>query len=196
MADLSRALASSLGKPLRYVILPSKRFEAAAIEGQIDLRCYLEPGWLDAPHNYEWSSTLFSFNDVLVGQRNSRPPRKLQELEPGASVSVVGGYVYPGVDAQFKSGVLRRDISPDQVKVLAKVARGHTPYGVSNVLALNWYLKRNPDANLSNWQLQVGHVDFHCVVPRASPLDASRTFKALDRMRQSGELEAMLDSYR
>ncbi|MBV8468458.1 MAG: transporter substrate-binding domain-containing protein [Burkholderiaceae bacterium] len=194
--DLSKALAVSLEMPLRFVILPGKRFEAASMDGQFDLRCYLEPAWVEAPEAYEWSGALFSFNDVVVGQRDSPSPRALKDLASGARVSVVEGYVYPGVDAQFKSGALKRDVSPDQVKVLAKVARGHTPYGISNVLALSWFVRHNLDANLSNWQLAVGHVDFQCVVPHASSLDASKTFKALHQLKQSGALDEILGNYR
>jgi len=194
--DIAQALAAALKKSLQFVVLPGKRFEAASVDGQFDLRCYLEPTWVKTPEAYEWSGTLFSFDDVIIGQRNAVAPHTLQNLQLGARVSVVDGYFYPGVDPKFKSNALTRDVSPDQIKVLAKVARGHTPYGISNVLALNWFLKQYPEANLSTWQLPVGHVDFQCVVPHASPLNAIMTFKLLNRLKQSGELDTILSKYR
>ncbi len=50
-----------------YVVLPRKRIDAAALQGEIDLRCYISPGFVDNPDHYVWSPGLFEISDVLFG---------------------------------------------------------------------------------------------------------------------------------
>jgi polar amino acid transport system substrate-binding protein len=194
--DIVKMLGASVGRPISQVSLPRKRIEGAALAGEVDLRCYTNPKWTDAPDAYVWSEPLFELADVLFSTDAIAEPRSLSELPKGALISTVLGYKYPTLDAAFASGALRREDAVDQEKVLLKLSAGRTPYGLTTALALDWYKRITPRHHLSAWKLPLTTTAIHCAVPKASPIPPGPIIEALNSLKKSGRIEAILRNYR
>ena len=54
--DLTQAIGAALHMPVRYVVLPRKRVEAAVQAGEVDVRCYFNPAWTPSPGQYIFSN--------------------------------------------------------------------------------------------------------------------------------------------
>ena len=196
MFDLSKAIEKQLQTPVVYVVLPRKRIDAAVLQGDIDLRCYISPAFVDNPEQYAWSPGLFEISDVLFGTAGSVFPRSLDAIPAGSAVSTVIGYVYPALDSLFATGRLKRDDTVGQENVHLKMAAGRTPYGVGDSIALNWYEKETGFHGLSSWRLVISRRDFQCAIPKNGTADTGRLMKAFEALKKANQFEEILRRYR
>lgn len=194
--DVTQALGKALGISVHYLVLPRKRIDGAVLAGDIDLRCYSNPGWTALPNEYTWSGNLFDITNVVFGGEGVAEPKDLANIKPGSPVSTVLGYSYAALDPFFTNGQLRRDDSPDQEKVMMKLDVGRTPYGAADTLTLNWYLRNTPQNRLAKWRLVTSQHDFQCGVTKTSTVAAAKIIDALQGLKRSGRIEEILRNYR
>jgi polar amino acid transport system substrate-binding protein len=194
--DIGKALGAALGIPVQFVNLPRKRIDAAAIAGDIDLRCYLNPAWTEFADQYVWSEILFGVSDVLVGGEQVPEPKSLADLPGKTRITTVLGYIYPTLAPLFDSGHAIRDDAADQEKVLLMVSGGRNPYAVSNSLGLAWYQRITPRHALASWRLELSRYDIHCAVPKKGAIPADTINDALAKLKADGEIEKILARYR
>jgi ABC-type amino acid transport substrate-binding protein len=194
--DLGRALEAPLSAQVEFVVLPPNRQDAASLAGRFDLKCYLNAQWTTIPEHFVWSPSLFELADVIFGHASQVNPVNVTAIAPGASVSAVLGYIYPTLTPAFTSGQLKRDDSPDQEKVMLKVAAGRTPYGVADALALQWHQRNTDQHQTSSWRIPVSQHEFRCAVPKNGKIPATRILTALNGLKKSGKIEAILKRYR
>ncbi|MBK6637239.1 MAG: hypothetical protein IPG34_05900 [Rhodocyclaceae bacterium] len=199
MFDLGMALGAATGRPVSFVSLPRKRIEGAVLAGDVDIRCYTNPTWIDAPEAYRWTEPLFELRDVIVGGVggvSAKPLRQVSDAAQGSILSAVLGYRYPSLDAHFDSGLFKREDTVDQEKVLLKVGAGRTPYGVSNQAALDWYRLTTPRHGLADWTLTVATSAIHCAIPKTNPWSQGTLIEALNSLKRNGKIDAILRSYK
>lgn len=196
MFDLAAALAETVSSPVIHVPLPRKRVEGASLAGEIDVRCYLNPKWTDAPDAYQWTEPLFELNDVIFGGIAARPLRVASDVAAGSIMSTVLGYRYPALDPLFQSGQIKREDTIDQEKVLLKVTAGRTPYGISNQLTLDWYRRSTPRHELADWKAVIATSAIHCALPKASLWQGPPLLEALNSLKRTGRIDAILRNYR
>jgi polar amino acid transport system substrate-binding protein len=194
--DLAQSVAKAIAMPLEFVALPRKRLDGAALAGDFDLRCYFNPQWTEIPDRFVWSPKLFELSDVIFGTESTPEPKDLASLTNGALISTVLGYGYPTLEPLFLSGKLKREDAVGQENVMLKMTALRTQYGVSDVLALNWYMRITPKHRLSTWRLGIARQDFQCAIPRTSKVSPAVIFKALDEIKRSGKIDEILKSYR
>ncbi|MBC7917086.1 MAG: transporter substrate-binding domain-containing protein [Rhodoferax sp.] len=196
MFDLARSLEKQMATPVVFVVLPRKRLDAASIGGDIDLRCYLTPLWTQIPEQFTWSGRLFDITDVIFGAAAAQQPKDISDIPHGSKISTVLGYSYPALEANFANQQLRREDTIDQEKVMLKLSVGRTPYGTSDVLALDWYKRNTPRHRLSNWTLTFSRKDFQCGIPKAGNIAPARILSALEAIKKSGRIDEILRNYR
>ena len=196
MYDIAIAIGKQLHMPITFVVLPRKRIDYAAHTGDIDIRCYLSPRWVDSPDQYVWSGQLFEITDVVFGRSEISNPTDIQNIPDGSLISVVLGYEYPELNVYFNSGKLKRDDTTDQEKVNRKITADLTPYGVSESMALNWYERVIPEHGHSNWRLVFSTHDFQCGIPKSGRINSSKIIKALLYMKSHNEFETILQKYK
>lgn len=194
--DLYKAVAQKMGLPVFQVVLPRKRIEGAVANGEIDLRCYFNPKWTSTPDAYDWSKPLFPIQDVLFGHEGTPELRAVADLAKGTAISTTLGYTYPTLEPLFARGDLVRDDSVDEEKVLLKMTADRTPYGVTKSNALDWYRRSIPRHKLAPWRLVIDSAEVYCAVPKNAAIPAARTLGALEDLRKSGRIDAILRAYR
>ncbi|MDT8990251.1 transporter substrate-binding domain-containing protein [Curvibacter sp. APW13] len=194
--DLYKAIAQKAGLTLVPVVLPRKRIDGAVVNGEVDLRCYFNPKWTSTPDSYDWSKPLFPIQDVLFGHTGTAELRSVQDIERGTAISTVLGYSYPTLEPLLLRGDLKRDDSVDEEKVLLKMTADRTPYGVAKSIALDWYKRQVPHHQLAPWRLVIDSADVYCAVPRNTSIAAPRLLGAIEELRKSGRIDAILKAYR
>lgn len=195
-ADLYLTIAQKMQLRLVPVVLPRKRVDAAVGKGEIDLRCYFNPRWTSAPQAYAWSKPLFTVENVLFAHQGMQELRTLKDLPKGTSISTALGYTYATLEPLFARGDALRDDSTDEDKVLRKMTADRTPYGVTNSNALDWYRRNEPAHKLAPWRLVIDSTEVHCAVPHNAAIAAARTLDAVEELRKSGRIDAILRAYR
>ncbi|MBB5204277.1 ABC-type amino acid transport substrate-binding protein [Inhella inkyongensis] len=188
--ELALRLGQLLKRRVQFVPLPRARLDAGAVAGEYDLRCHASPDWVRQPEAYVWSAKLFVLPEVLVGQSQSPPLRRLQDLGSQDSVGAALHFSYPQLEA-LPNGWRRDDaLSPD--RALRKLALGRTRYAVATLFEVTAFEREAAAPGLSEWRLPIGHAPYHCAVPKAGKVAAADVLGALRRLVEQGEIEALM----
>ena len=193
--DVMLSLATQVGVPAEFHVLPRARVQSAMEHGEVDIRCYAAQSWLpNQSGDYIWSIPLWTQPDMLI----SRPPGPASvspEHLSHQSIGTVLGYSYPTLQPLFDSSQLHRDDARNQEQVLQKLQAGRNRYAVSNQWSLEWFNQRLlPEQRLQSVAvLQVQHVG--CYVRNDPDVPVQRILRTLLRMKMSGEIDDIIGLY-
>lgn len=193
--DISQAIAEQLRLPVQYVVMPRLRVDAAALAGEFDLRCHINPEWVRGPDDYRWSPSLFELADALIGHTTAEPPKSVEQIPTGQTIGTVLGFIYPALEERFANGSLKRDDTLTVDRMLIKLSLKRSQYGVANLRDVAWYVRGTPDHQIAPWRMVLTQADYRCAVPRASAFEAADILAAIDRIKSSGQIERILAKY-
>jgi len=192
--DVLVSLATRVGVPAEFHVLSRARLAGAMERGEIDIRCYVSPDWLDDRDNYLWSVPLFFQRDLLVGAPGT--PSKVVPAALGKQpIGTVLGYTYPTLDLLFDNGQLQRDDARSQEQVLAKLLAGRYRYGVTNQWALDWFNQRHPVDQQLHQVAILQEQELSCYVRKDPKIPTQRILQILSDMKASGEIDAIVQLY-
>ena len=140
--DLQQRMAAKVGRKADMLVMPSLRVEHAMASGEIDVRCYVSPNWINADHyRFIWSLPFMTQRDLLLGNH-------AEQLQPEAlhneRLGTVLGFTYPRLDPLFNSGQIQREDARTQDQVLHKLSARRYRFAISNELSLNWFNRQLP----------------------------------------------------
>ncbi|WP_448106963.1 substrate-binding periplasmic protein [Pseudomonas azerbaijanoccidentalis] len=193
--DVMLSLATQVGVPAQFHVLPRGRVQSAMEHGEVDVRCYAAQSWLpNQSGDYIWSIPLWTQPDLLV----SRPALQTSVVPaslPRQSIGTVLGYSYPTLQLLFDANQLLRDDARNQEQVLEKLHAGRNRYAVSNQWSLDWFNQRlMPEHQLlSVAVLQEQSVG--CYVRNDPKVPVQRILRTLVRMKMSGEIDDIIRLY-
>ncbi|WP_437882909.1 substrate-binding periplasmic protein [Pseudomonas sp. LRF_L74] len=194
--DLQMRMAEKVGRKAELLVMPRKRVQQMLVDGEIDVRCNVNPAWLHESHyQYIWSVPFMVQRDLLVGMPNSPAVQDLAQLH-GETIGTVLGYSYPTLQPLFDSGELRRDDARTQELVLAKLVAGRYRYAVSNELSLNWFSRQHHQQASLRAMLKITEDLAACIVRDEPDVPTMRLLRALVQMSNDGEFQAILGKYR
>lgn len=193
--DVMLSLATQVGVPAEFHVLPRARVQNAMEHGEVDIRCYAAQSWMpNQSGDYIWSIPLWTQPDVLISRKSpltSVAPANL----PQQSIGTVLGYSYPTLQPLFDADRLRREDARNQEQVLEKLLAGRYHYAVSNQWTLDWFNQRLlPDRQLQGVAvLQTQNVG--CYVRNDPKVPVQRILRTLLRMKMSGEIDDIIRLY-
>ena len=193
--DLTQAISAAMQEPVRYVVLPRKRLEAATLAGETDVRCYFNPAWTKYPDQYLFSAALFDVSDVLVGAPGTQAITNVADLPKGTTVGRVLGYVYPNLEHRFNAQSLLREDARDMEKVLKKLGRGRNSYAVVNSRVLAWLRRQSAIGAIAHWSLPLERTYFYCAVRKDAAPKTRAVLETINRLKASGQIDKILQSY-
>lgn len=198
LSDLGRAVAREMGTTLRQVPQSRRRMEAAVQSGQVDFTCYVSPQWLDEPHAVQWSvESLLQVERIVTLRGRMMPALTLEELE-GKRVATQLGYRYPGLDAWFNSGKVKR-VDETRVPLLFKSLEvGTSDALVTSEDEIEGFYFTQPSAR-EKFEVSayvVSKVATQCAVSKHSRYPLTAYDKALSALIKRGEIGRMAAAYR
>ncbi|MCY1280420.1 hypothetical protein D9M68_258290 [compost metagenome] len=192
--DLYTRLAEKVGRRAELLVMPRLRVQQMLARGEIDVRCYVNPSWLsESHHQYIWSVPFLVQRDWLVA-RHAEPVRA--EQLRGELIGTVLGFTYSRLEPLFASGQLLRDDARTQDLVLHKLDAERYRYAVSNELSLAWFNRSQPAGRRLNPLDQLSEDLVGCIVRDEPDVPTMPLLRALVRMREDGEFDAILARYR
>jgi len=192
LKDIGDALAARLGRRPEYVVLPSKRLDAALTVGEVDVACNQTPEWRSAA--LIWTVPLFQDRGWLVVRSNQPPVRRMEELA-GKRVGMVQGYVYvdPPPEVQAR---LERDDAPSMRANIEKFLRGYNDYALVNELSFRYYLKRSGSTVAIHPPLMQPVFEPACGISPRSRISAAKIQRAAADLVTAHAMSRLLDRYR
>ncbi|AWA38858.1 amino acid ABC transporter substrate-binding protein [Pseudomonas fluorescens] len=193
--DMMLSLATQVGVPAQFHVLPRARVQNAMEHGEVDVRCYAAQSWLpNQSGDYIWSIPLLFQRDLLIS-RQDQPTTADPAHLPRQSIGTVLGYSYPTLQPIFDADRLWREDARNQEQVLEKLLAGRYRYAVSNQWALDWFNQRL----LPGQQLQAVAVlqeqKVGCYVRNDPNVPVQRILRTLVRMKMSGEIDDIIRLY-
>ncbi|MEA1606947.1 substrate-binding periplasmic protein [Pseudomonas spirodelae] len=194
LVDLQQRMAAKIGRKADMLVMPSLRIGYAMASGEIDVRCYVSPNWINADHyRFIWSLPFMTQRDLLLGNR-------AEQLQPealhGERLGTVLGFTYPRLDPLFNSGQIQREDSRTQDQVLHKLSAGRYRYAISNELSLSWFNRHQPPGQKLYALSEVAADPVSCMVRDAPDVPTMALLRAMVQMKQAGEFDALLARYR
>ncbi|WP_025110349.1 ABC transporter substrate-binding protein [Pseudomonas sp. H1h] len=193
--DIMLSLATQVGVPAEFHVLPRTRVQNAMERGEVDVRCYAAQSWLpNQSGDYIWSIPLLFQRDLLISRRD-QPPHVDPARLPRQSIGTVLGYSYPTLQPLFDANRLQRDDARNQEQVLEKLLAGRYHFAVSNQWTLDWFNQRLlPEQQLQGVAvLQEQHVGYY--VRNDPRVPVQRILRTLLRMKMSGEIDDIIRLY-
>ncbi len=121
--DIMLSLATQVGVPAEFHVLPRARVQNAMEHGEVDVRCYAAQSWLpNQSGDYIWSLPLLFQRDLLIS-RDNQPLHIDPARLPRQSIGTVLGYTYPTLQPLFDADHLQRDDARNQEQVLETPGR-------------------------------------------------------------------------
>ena len=193
--DILLSLATQVGVPAQFIVLPRARVQSAMEHGEIDVRCYAAQSWLpNQSGDYIWSVPLWFQRDLLVSRKEHGARINPARL-PRQAIGTVLGYSYPTLQPLFDADQLQREDARNQEQVLEKLLAGRYRYAVSNQWTLDWINQRlQPEQQLQGVAvLQEQHIG--CYVRNDPKVPVQRILRTLLRMKMSGEIDEVIRLY-
>ncbi|MDE3737622.1 ABC transporter substrate-binding protein [Pseudomonas resinovorans] len=189
---LGERIAKDLSVSVSFVETPNKRIEESLKNGRIHLICNSNPEWMvDAPA-YHWSPPLFEEEDVLLQHRDSPAINGLTDLK-GKVLGTSLGYAYsmPLMEAFANHDVERKDVRDLDTR-LNLLSHKRLDAVIDMRRALAYELAARPDVPLVFSPWVVERYRLHCAYGNQLPVAAEHLDAALRSLRDSGELESLL----
>jgi len=193
--DMMLSLATQIGVPAQFHVLPRARVQNAMEHGEVDVRCYAAQSWLpNLSGDYIWSIPLLFQRDLLISRQGLPAQSDPADLSR-QSIGTVLGYSYPTLQPLFDADRLWREDARNQEQVLDKLLAGRYRYAVSNQWTLDWFNQRL----LPGQQLQAVAVlqeqQVGCYVRNDPNVPVQRILRTLLRMKMSGEIDDIIRLY-
>ncbi|MEJ5057950.1 MULTISPECIES: substrate-binding periplasmic protein [unclassified Pseudomonas] len=193
--DVMLSLATQVGVPAEFHVLPRSRVQNAMEHGEVDVRCYAAQSWMpNQSGDYIWSIPLWTQPDLLISHP-ATPAEVIPATLSHQSIGTVLGYSYPTLQPLFDADQLHRDDARNQEQVLEKLHAGRNRYAVSNQWTLDWFNQRLlPEQQLQSVAvLQEQRVG--CYVRNDPKVPVQRILRTLLRMKMSGEIDDIIRLY-
>ncbi|OPA99722.1 amino acid ABC transporter substrate-binding protein [Pseudomonas fluorescens] len=193
--DLMLSLATQVGRPAEFHVLPRARIANAMEHGDIDVRCYVAQAWLDdLSGDYTWSVPLMVQRNVMVSRPSSPQTVHVETLAP-QSIGTVLNYRYAVLDPLFASGQLTRDDSRSEDLVLHKLVAGRFNYAVINEWTFDRFnLNLAPGRRLHK-VAAIDEQSLGCIVRNDPNVPVQQILRTLLRMKMSGEIDDIIKLY-
>ncbi|WP_061240285.1 ABC transporter substrate-binding protein [Ectopseudomonas composti] len=192
--DLQMRLAQKVGRRADLLVMPRLRVQRTLVRGEIDVRCYVNPNWLqESHHQYIWSLPFMIQRDLIVG-RTAEPGFRLEQLR-GQRLGTVLGFSYPPLDALFDSAQVQREDARTQELVLEKLEVGRYNYAVSNQLTLAWFNRQRSAGQRLHALSEISSDLVACIVRDQPDVPTQALLRALVQMKQDGEFDDILARY-
>ncbi|MHC8325891.1 substrate-binding periplasmic protein [Pseudomonas sp. LB1P83] len=193
--DVMLSLATQVGVPAEFHVLPRARVQNAMEHGEVDVRCYAAQSWLpNQSGDYIWSIPLWFQRDMLISRQDPPTSVVLANLPP-QPVGTVNGYSYPTLQPLFDANRLHREDARNQEQVLEKLSAGRYRYAVSNQWTLDWFNQRLlPDQQLKGVAV-LQEQSVGCYVRNDPKVPVQRILRTLLRMKMSGEIDDIIRLY-
>lgn len=196
--ELIMSLSRQVDREAEFKVMPRTRLQEALEHGEVDVRCYVAKAWLPEPvknDEYLWSVPLFTQIDVLAGLMGDRQVANIEALSKQA-IGTVHGYSYPPLEPYFEAQKLQRDDGRSQDQVLRKLVAKRYRYAMTNLWSLDWFNRGQPESRRITAGVTVESEPLACIVRQAPEVPTQAILMTLEKMRNSGEIDAIVKRYR
>ena len=196
--DTLSVITARLDMTLEPVEIPPMRSDRLLQEGYADVTMRAIE-WTESPDEFVFSDPVIITRDaIFVHQERPDTIREVSDLR-GALLCRLG-FRYPWLEENLKSNSIELITVQKQKPMFKRLYHGGGRFAgaVSNVHAGRWVLKNNPqwDDVIDEVPIRLEDVGFRLMFPLRHADRVPEINRELDRLRQSGKLDSIINAYR
>lgn len=195
--DLMHSVCALTGDTFSFVQAPFQRAMLMFENGDIDIEPSVSPEWRRGGGRSVYTIPYRRTEDVMLfaDERTFIDVRCPLDLK-GKRIGVVRGYSYPEYDELFAAGILDRDDSRTESKLLERLLLRRVDVVFVHKPFVQYEMTRHAEYS----DFRIGAVLFETDIAMRFNADKrhalSRFNRALKQLKDSGQLEAIFDKYR
>ena len=195
--DIADVLAKKLGIDVVYKAVPRKRMVDYLGSGKIHAIFIVNPIWINNSEKYQWTHPLFQESDIFVVSSNNNFSITSYKDLHGKRLGAISGYIYNTLTEHFQAGKIIRDDVADIDTNFRKLNAGRIDALIDSDIMINFYLKNNQVNQKFIIADKVASThDIYAMFAQKLPVPFIRINEALSQLKQSGQIEAILNRYK
>lgn len=197
--DTLTVIAKRLDLTLEPVQIPAKRSDNLLQEGYADITMRAIE-WTESPADFLFSDPVIMTRDaIFVHQDTPAPIQTVEDLEGGTLLTRLG-FSYPWLEASLESGKVSIIPVQKQQPMFKRLYHGGGRFtgAVSNLHAGYWVLQNNPewDDAIDEAPIRLEEVGYRLMLPHRHAGLLEDINRELARLKESGELDRIIEAYR
>lgn len=195
--DLLMAIGEETGHTFQFVHLPTKRAMASFEQGEVHLEPGINPLWRNnSKVPGEYSIPFAQAADTVIFPKGKLKPVASASDLSGMKVGTIKGFFYPGYMDAFASGKIIRQDSPDEDKLMLKLANGRVDTAFIRKEAALYRIKTNPKFNTVEVGDEISSADIMFRVHPSKASALNEINQAITNLKASGAIEQIFTNYR
>jgi len=189
--EVGNLLATQLGRQAEFMPLPRKRISSALEQGQGDVICNQNPGWLPGP--FDWTIPFIPHSEIVLSDRQSPPVRQLSDLA-NVPLGTVLGFVYHEVDQSLGTRFIRDDSLSVRTNLL-KLNAGRVHHIIIDQYVLEYQVKQGNLTVPVQPYLLIKSEPAYCAGSRRGQVPLAEVNQAIRALQRSGQLRPVFERY-
>ncbi len=197
MWDVMSLIADRLGYELIAEKVPRKRVDQMLLEGYIDATPRARE-WTDEPEKFLFTNPVVDIEEVFFIPKDSELAYRTPEDMFSRTIVTHLGYIYPALEPHFESGKIQRfDVARDRDMFLYVLHGNRFDAAVADRLVGKWFLRNEGlRDNFRTSAKSISTFGFRIMLRKDWQGFADEFNRELARIRENGELDAILANYR
>lgn len=190
--DVGQALAKTMGRTARFLVLPRQRMVNALEQGNADVVCAYTPQWLKG--NFGWSQPFLPTIEVLLTNRTAPRPSKLEDVS-GQAIGTVLGFKHPELEEALGKGFVRDD-GPNMEASLRKLSIGRIRHAMTTEYIYAYRIKQGDPPLTLHPPLVVKRHMTQCAVSPKGRVTVAEVDAGIAQMLKEDTLPKIVAKYR
>lgn len=197
--DTLSVIAERLELTLQPIQIPPKRSDSLLHEGYFDVTMRAIE-WTDRPGDFVFSDPVLMTRDaIFVHQDSPLTIRTVEDLQGGTLLTRLG-FRYPWLKESLDNGSVSIIPVQKQRPLFKRLYHGGDRFtgAISNLHAGYWVLQNNPrwDQSIDEAPIRLDEVAYRLMFPPRHAALVTDINRELTRLRESGELDRIINAYR
>ncbi|MFO7528425.1 MAG: transporter substrate-binding domain-containing protein [Marinobacter sp.] len=197
MWDVMSLITDRLGYELIAEKVPRKRVDQMLLEGYIDATPRARE-WTDEPEKFLFTDPVVAIEEVFFIPKDSELVYRTPEDLFSKTIVTHLGYIYPALEPHLESGKIQRfDVARDREMFLYVLHGDRFDAAVADRLVGNWFLRNQGLRDRFRTSAKsISTFGFRIMLRKDCQDFANEFNRELARIRENGELDAILANYR
>ena len=197
LKELMDALSKQSGIKIEYVLVAKRNQEKEMDSGAIDGTCLLNPSDMVNATHFQWSSTLYAEEDVLIVRKEDAQELNNVNSLFGHKVGAIQSHSYPHLDPYFKNNSIERVDNKKLSNNINQLRFGVLDAVVDTKLAVGHCIqKKDIQDKLIVSNKVIDTKDLHCAFRKDLSVSLEKINSAIYLLKEKGVIDKILQKYK
>lgn len=197
LKEIMDALSKQSGIKIEYVMVGKRNQDEAMESGRIDGRCLINPGEVEMPESYQWSTPLYMEEDVLIVRKEDIASFQNISALFGHKVGTIRSHHYPELRPYFENNSIERVENKKLSNNINQLRFGVIDAVIDTKLSVSHCVqKKNMENELVIANRVIDQQELFCAFRKEMQVPIEKINASLSLLKEKGVIDAILKKYR